>query len=147
MVKRWRFQFLIFTVAVLYGHTLAADTSGFRQDKSRGTLDIFCTAPDVYGGNRDEQEISERIQLKMNYFANCYGTTVTAQDEKSFKVRFRIVVKPAGNVSDVSFVFKGTKNDRLLTCLKTILSQLQFSHVSSGHGDCTVEQSVIFKII
>jgi hypothetical protein len=147
MVKRLRFPLLILTVAILCNQTVAADDFGFGQDKSRGTLDIFCTAPAVYGGNRNEQEISERIQLKMNYFANCYGTALTAQDEKSFKVRFRIIVKPAGNVSDVSFVFRGTKNDRFLTCLKNILSQMQFSHVSSAHGDCTVEQSIIFKII
>lgn len=125
----------------------SADASGGLQEKNRGTLDIFCTAPAVYGGSRDETEINERIQQKINYFANCYGTAITSQDEKSFKVRFRIVVRPAGNVSEVSFVFTGTKNEHFLMCLRNVLSQLQFSRVSYAHGNCTVEQSVIFKII
>ncbi len=138
---------LIFVFLNFLLQPFSAGASAGLQEKNRGALDIFCTAPAVYGGSRDETEISERIQKKINYFANCYGNAITAQDEKSFKVRFRIVVRPAGSVSEVSFVFTGTKNEHFLMCLKNILSQLQFSRVSYADGNCTVEQSVIFKII
>lgn len=117
------------------------------QDPGGGSLSIFCTAPAVYGKGREESEIAERVNLKVQYFANCYGRNITSGEVKEFKVRFRLIIKPAGNVDEVTIVHAGTKNEGFLACMRAIFLQMQFSKVLLSNGDCAVEQSVIFRIL
>ncbi|MBL7961144.1 hypothetical protein JNL27_13005 [bacterium] len=117
------------------------------QDAQNGSLSIFCTAPAVYGKGREESEIAERVNLKTQYFANCYGRNITSGEAREFKVRFRFVIKPAGNVDSVTIVFDGTKNAGFLECMKGIFMQMQFAKIPLNHGDCAVEQSVIFRVL
>lgn len=117
------------------------------QESKTGNLSIFCTAPAVYGKGREESEIAERVNLKTQYFANCYGRNITSGEIKEFKIRFRFVIKPAGNVDSVSVTFANTKNKGLMECLKGIFFQMQFPKISLSNGDCVVDQSVIFRVL
>ena len=135
------FFLFVFLVFLTHGHSAHA------QDLKTGSLSIFCTAPAVYGKGREESEIAERVNLKTQYFANCYGRNITSGETKEFKARLRFVIKPAGNVEDVTVVYQGTQNAGFLECMKGIFLQMQFTKIPISNGDCTVEQSVIFRIL
>ncbi|MBX7153238.1 AgmX/PglI C-terminal domain-containing protein [bacterium] len=114
---------------------------------AQGTLDVFCPAPAVFGGPRSEEEVSLRIQQKIDYFRNCYGNHIKKNDTLNFKVRVRFVIKPAGNVDSISVIQKGISNIGFISCLKSILAQIRFQSVTYAEGESVVEQSFIFKII
>lgn len=126
---------------------LVAPAKAQAQDSKTGSLSIFCTAPAVYGKGREESEVAERVNMKTQYFANCYGRNITSQETKEFKVRFRFVIKPSGIVDSVSVVHNTTSNAGFMECMKGILLQMQFSKIPLNNGDCAVEQSVIFRVL
>ncbi|MCB0833716.1 MAG: AgmX/PglI C-terminal domain-containing protein [Bacteroidetes bacterium] len=110
-----------------------------------GGLSVFCPAPVVYNKNRTENEVLEKIQGKTLHFANCYSRHFTNEDAVSFKVRFRFVIKPSGLVDQIEVVETGTDQKGMISCLETILMQVQFSRIPLSKGSCTVEQSIIFR--
>ena len=138
---------LIFFAILLISSLLDVTSTVQAQESKDGSLSIFCTAPAVYGKGREESEVAERVNLKTQYFANCYGRNITSKETKEFKVRFRFVIKPSGIVDSVSVVHNSTKNAGFLECMRGIFLQMQFSKIPLNNGDCAVEQSVIFRVL
>ncbi len=126
------------------------DTAGTRSDiKAKpiiGTLDLFLTAPVVLGQDRDEFEIAQKIMNKKNHFIQCYTNNLTKFDPLSFRIRFEITILSNGEVQSVNTIMKGTKNQVMINCLKSVFRQIRFSSVS-GNKPAIVEQSLIFRII
>ncbi len=137
---------IVFAVSVVLYMMITPSRSPAQESKD-GSLSIFCTAPAVYGKGREESEVAERVNLKTQYFANCYGRNITSKETKEFKVRFRFVIKPSGIVDSVSVVHHSTQNTGFLECMKGIILQMQFSKIPLSNGDCPVEQSVIFRVL
>ncbi len=137
---------ILFSVLVISVFWIVPQKSNAQESKT-GSLSIFPTAPAVYGKGREESEVAERVNLKTQYFANCYGRNITSKDLKEFKVRFRFIVKPAGNVDSISVVHNTAKNAGFLECMKGILLQMQFPKIPLSNGDCVVEQSIIFRVL
>lgn len=136
-------RFVSCTAFWLFASLFLFNADGF----SQGALDVFCPAPAVFGGPRNENEVTLRIQQKIDYFRNCYGNHIKKSDTLNFKVRVRFVIKPAGNVDSISVIQKGISNTGFISCLKSILAQIRFQPVTYAEGESVVEQSFIFKII
>ncbi len=111
-----------------------------------GTLDLFITAPRVTGGVRDEFEVAQKIMNKKNFFIQCYTNNITKFDNLTFRIRFEIVVKPSGEVESVNVLTRGTKNQTMINCFRSVFRQIRFSAVDSGQN-MVIEQSLIFRII
>ncbi|MCK6543117.1 hypothetical protein L6Q79_10585 [bacterium] len=104
------------------------------QDSKTGRLNIFCTAPAVYGTGRKDSEIAEKINSKIQYFASCYVRNVSSGEKQDFRIRIQFVVKPAGNVEGVKIVYEGTKNMEFLECMKYMFRQLLFARIPLVNG-------------
>lgn len=114
---------------------------------SEGTngLSIICLAPLVYGGDRSESEIIEKVQLKINYYTACYAGNFSGQRPETFKVRYRFTIKPSGIVTKVEPIYSGTKNQSFVNCIQDILQQIIFQRLPNNAGDTVVEQSILFR--
>lgn len=132
-----RLLFLILTVNLPVESKLFASSGG---------LQVFCLAPAVYGKNRSESEISEKIQQKINYYSLCYSQNFDNKSATSFKVRFRFIIKADGSIADISTVFTGTKNNAFIECLIGMFKQIYFQKIDPELGDTVVEQSILFKV-
>ena len=139
-------KFSFFLGLICFGFLFETPAS-YSQESKTASLNIFCTAPAVYGNGREESEVAERVNAKLQYFANCYGRNITVKEAKEFKVRLRFVIKPAGFVDSVSVVNTTTKNLGFLECVKGIIHQMQFSKIPLSSGDSAVEQSIIFRVL
>ncbi len=116
------------------------------QGQQRGKLDIFCPAPAVYGGSRSEVEVSQAVQTKLIYFAKCYKTHFQRGAPPVFKLRFRFQAKRSGMITNIQCIHEGTKNRAFIDCIAGILAQTLLKPAEDGQ-DCTVEQSIIFRIL
>lgn len=117
------------------------------QETENKTLNVFCTAPAVYGKGRTENEVIEKLYLKIISFQHCYVRNITSIEPKEFKIRLRLIIKPSGRVENATILYEGTKNKDFLGCIKNIFMQIKFTEILLIHGDCIVDQSIIFRIL
>lgn len=111
---------------------------------NRGKLAIFCPAPFVAGGEREEQEVAGAFQAKMIFFAKCYKTSFAKGVVPTFKVRFRFAIEPSGAISNVKVIHEGVRNRDFVECLINVILKIQFSRIDSRR-ESVVEQSIIFR--
>jgi len=151
-LKPLRRYVLLFLFIASADHPSSGQPDFFRMSTDialdqKGSLDIFCPAPAIFGGKRDAAEVTEVIQRKISYFANCYSENISKEELLEFKIRVRLVIKPGGNVSEAGVIFNGTNNGSFLSCLRSIFYQMQFKSLPGSSGDSVVEQSLLFRIL
>ncbi len=120
--------------------------SSVRTQPIVGTLDLFLPAPVVSGQGRDEFDIARRILNKKNYFLQCYTGNLSKFDPLTFRIRFEIIVLPSGEVQSVNTLMKGTKNQVMINCIRSVFRQIRFGP-SEKTGTMIIEQSLIFRVI
>lgn len=111
-----------------------------------GALDIFFPAPVVVGSSRSEYDIAKRIQDKKRLFLQCYTNHITRFDDLAFRIRFEIVILPNGEVESVQVISRGTKNQTMINCFRSVFRQIIFDADDSGQKTL-VQQSLVFRII